>query len=241
MVAVMNRMYEKNDPHIFWNRVRYQHLTRPYSGGSKNAPSYPTGVFYEGITEMDEHVVDFEKPEGMDGTWRKYAGASAGQSPLIHALDISLGVEHGPMAPPVSPTKASPSSPTKASPSTPLPTPATPTTTNGHAKVNPMLEMREYLPHQAKAFLHALQNAPSIRTYLISNPTSPCVAAFNDCLLGMKKFRDVHLKITTVYIISQQAKEHSKKSIGTGGTELIPFLKQTRQETMDSWVGDREI
>jgi indoleamine 2,3-dioxygenase len=46
MTELLKRMYERNDPHIFWHRVR------PYSGGSKNAKDLPNGLFFEGVTEV---------------------------------------------------------------------------------------------------------------------------------------------------------------------------------------------
>ncbi len=46
MTDLLKRMYERNDPHIFWYRVR------PYSGGSKNAKDLPNGLFFEGVTEV---------------------------------------------------------------------------------------------------------------------------------------------------------------------------------------------
>jgi indoleamine 2,3-dioxygenase len=46
MSIVFQQMRDKNDPHIFWNRVR------PYAGGSKNALSLPNGIFYEGVATV---------------------------------------------------------------------------------------------------------------------------------------------------------------------------------------------
>ena len=47
MTILLKQMYLKNDPHIFWNRVR------PYSSGSKNASLQPDGLFYEGVLEVN--------------------------------------------------------------------------------------------------------------------------------------------------------------------------------------------
>ena len=46
MIGLLNRMYEKCDPAVFWKRIRH------YSGGSKNSEIFPNGVFYEGITQV---------------------------------------------------------------------------------------------------------------------------------------------------------------------------------------------
>ena len=42
---IMNRMPEKCDPFIYYNRVR------PYIFGWKNNPATPNGVIYEGVEE----------------------------------------------------------------------------------------------------------------------------------------------------------------------------------------------
>jgi indoleamine 2,3-dioxygenase len=232
MVDVLPRMYEKNDPHIFWHRVR------PYNAGSKNNINYPNGIFYEGVTDVDEFIVDHEAPDGMKGTWRKYAGASAGQSPLVHALDIGFGIEHGPMKPsPTSPQDHLMESSSPTSPQDHLMESSSPT-----KRPNPMHEMRSYLPNKCQEFLHAIGCAPSIREYLQSRSNDktfvPIIEMFNECIMGLKAFRDAHIKLTSVYIISQQNKELGGKSVGTGGTELIPFLKQVRQETTNSLISD---
>lgn len=46
MIVLLNRMFERCDPAIFWKRIR------PYSGGSKNSSTFPKGVFYEGVQEV---------------------------------------------------------------------------------------------------------------------------------------------------------------------------------------------
>lgn len=47
MCKVLVRMYEKNDAHIFWNRVR------PYSAGSKNNSNSAKGFFYQDIFDVN--------------------------------------------------------------------------------------------------------------------------------------------------------------------------------------------
>ncbi|TPX35713.1 hypothetical protein SmJEL517_g01883 [Synchytrium microbalum] len=161
-------MYEKNDPHIFFHRVR------PYVAGWEHTPEMPLGLFYEGVVvdfeekdgfmssggvtgtasqngsrpgsplptkqspvlynnmtngtfkfpgghihsskhrklpnpldEVPQHedhgVVGWVKADppspGKIGTWGKWAGASAGQSSLLHALDVALGIDHYPTRP----------------------------------------------------------------------------------------------------------------------------------------------
>ncbi|KAI8900099.1 Indoleamine 2,3-dioxygenase [Globomyces pollinis-pini] len=315
MTVELKRMYEKCDPGVFWNRVR------PFSGGSKNSPIFPNGLFYEGVLEDDGHI-NVNGPEtGKVGTWRMYAGASAGQSPLIHSIDCAFSIEHLPTAKqcplgsaasmlsleylefepssptvlltpkdgsfvlpvtqapvtcPVSGVAASADSPgcpisKRKSPSVPdfseprkrsnsdlavdsklenIKKPSNPDLTVelkfGIKKPtwnNAMLEMREAMPKKFQQFLIDLSNGPSIREFCEkSNPN--VVNHFNEVLLAMKRFRDIHLQIVTKYIILQSKKSAvasvdtggSSPAVGTGGTDLVPFLKQVRNETKNAQI-----
>lgn len=147
-------------------------------------------------------------PAGLKGTWRKYPGASAGQSPIIHTLDVALSIDHRPI-------RAHASSPT--------------------TMVNPMHEMRESLPYEFQLFIKDLALAPSIRDYCmgLESEKSSARLEFNRACDGLKKFRDLHIQIATHYIILQKK---SDTAVGTGGTDLVPFLKQVRQETEEAMI-----
>lgn len=67
VLAVLQRMYEKCDPHIFYLRIR------PFLTGWETE-----GIVYEGVSE----------------TPLKLNGGSAAQSSLIQAFDAGLGIEH---------------------------------------------------------------------------------------------------------------------------------------------------
>ncbi len=164
---------------------------------------------------MDEYVnLGAPLPKGRIGTWRMYAGASAGQSPLIHALDIGLQIQHQAV---------------------------------GGSGNNPMLEMRHYLSQAQRRFLESLEKAPGLRDYIQLSGNSDWATAFNRVLEAYKGFRDQHIQLTTVYIIQQAIKEragtqsHEKPSpnpsyVGTGGTDLVQFLKQSRDETFKTQI-----
>ena len=72
---IMNRMPEKCDPFIYYNRVR------PYIFGWKNNPATPNGVIYEGVAEYG-------------GTPQLFRGETGAQSSIVPALDALLGVTH---------------------------------------------------------------------------------------------------------------------------------------------------
>lgn len=148
-----------------------------------------------------------------------YAGASAGQSPLIHALDIGLQIQHQSV---------------------------------GSSGNNPMLEMRHYLSQSQRSFLESLEKEPGLRDYIQLSGNPKWTAAFNRVLEAYKGFRDQHIQLTTVYIIQQAIKERARtfehpgnqghetspnpSYVGTGGTDLVQFLKQTRDETLKTQI-----
>ena len=72
---IMNRMPEKCDPFIYYNRVR------PYIFGWKNNPATPNGVIYEGVEEYA-------------GKPQLFRGETGAQSSIVPALDALLGVTH---------------------------------------------------------------------------------------------------------------------------------------------------
>jgi indoleamine 2,3-dioxygenase len=172
---------------------------------------------------MDRHVVNhIEAPFGMVGTWRKYPGASAGQSPLIHSIDVALDINHKPIQTcPISNASGTVACP---SPSSEL-----------HPDVNPMHEMREALPGQFQDFIKDLANGPSIRNFCQTNIDSPALQMeFNRACEVMREFRSVHLQLAANYIVIPQ--RGSKKLVGTGGTDLVSFLKQVRNETENAII-----
>lgn len=147
----------------------------------------------------------------MVGTWRRYAGnsdllligASAGQSPLIHALDIGLSVKHHKLA---------------------------------DGDLNPMLEMRDYLSQKHRDFLNDLSERRSLYEYILSSKNGSWSNSYNMAIEELKCFRDTHIQLTALYIIEQSIKDRSgspssESFVGTGGTDLVKFLKQSRNET----------
>ena len=76
--SLLVRMYENCDPHVFYHRIR------PFLAGSKNMAEagLPNGVIYEDGSGRE--------------TYRQYGGGSNAQSSLIQFFDIVLGIEHRP-------------------------------------------------------------------------------------------------------------------------------------------------
>ncbi|KAI9334361.1 Indoleamine 2,3-dioxygenase [Zopfochytrium polystomum] len=239
---ILPRMYEKNDGHIFFHRVR------PYMNGWEKSDDLPNGVLYEGVTAVNG------VPNGLpstgelpQGTYGKYAGASAGQSPLIHVIDLAMGITHFPAK-----TMGGP-------PPTPSGTPIThqPQSPSGQdASFNFIHAMREYMPGPFRRFVYAIADSYSIRSFKAwLGEVDSTVDAFNRCVEGMRAFRDKHIQMVALYIVVQARKKMEVGYVGTpagvktervnqallargtGGTNLMPFLKQTRDETTAARVG----
>lgn len=219
---LLERMYERCDTQT------YYHDVRPLLAGTKGMASVglPKGVF-------------FDLGEGK-GAWKQYSGGSNGQSSLIQLLDIALGIEHHA-------TGASRGRIAEA---------GVKSKANGY-----MSDMRNYMPGPHRRFLAYVEENTNVREYCISDSAPDAAkAAYNETVTALSQFRDIHIQIVTRYIItpsrlppaphvlkknvglnlasasSQASAEGGKKPelYGTGGTDLLPFLKQTRDETKDS-------
>ena len=72
MLVALNSMYERCRPKTFYTEVR------PFQAGSKGLKCFPDGLVYEGVDEVP----------------KKFSGASAAQSAVIHVFDIFLEAKH---------------------------------------------------------------------------------------------------------------------------------------------------
>lgn len=203
--ALLERMYERCDPMTFYHRIR------PFLAGSRNmaAAGLPRGVFYD---------------EGNGkGHWRELRGGSNGQSSLIQFFDIVLGVDH---------------------------------TGHGNSAPSPgeetfHSEVREYMPGPHRRFLLHIARMGSIRELALLPPRTEeqyrLREAYTAATDALSDFRNSHIKIVTRYIVlpsrqpwtgtrqnlasSSSMGKAAQELTGTGGTSLIPFLKQARDET----------
>ncbi|KAJ9297498.1 hypothetical protein DTO271G3_4273 [Paecilomyces variotii] len=216
LAVLLERMYEKCSPPVFYHEIR------PFLAGSKNmaAAGLPNGVFYD-------------RGDG-NGEWRQYSGGSNAQSSLIQLFDIVLGVEH----------RSTGERSSNAGPQT-------------KDRLGFLEEMRNYMPGPHRRFLALLSRISNIRPYAMAHSSySDVRRAYNEAVLMLGVFRDKHIQIVSRYIIMQsrlkenhaeagrvnlatassemssRKNEHPRHLHGTGGTSLIPFLKQTRDETI---------
>ncbi|VVT53143.1 uncharacterized protein SAPINGB_P003425 [Magnusiomyces paraingens] len=230
LTTTLARMFEMCDPHTFYFRIR------PYLAGWKNMEDagLPKGVRY-----------------GDEKEYRQISGGSNAQSSLIQALDILLNVEHYPTGHRRSTHGILPTQKTTEH--------DTATPEEKQKSANFIHEMRKYMPRKHREFLEALTRVSHIRDYVVahSEETPALVISYDACLAMLRTFRDKHIQIVSRYIIIQARKAQklvpkktavttpgdtkreglaaadSETQRGTGGTALIPFLKQARDETGD--------
>ncbi|KAF2748902.1 Indoleamine 2,3-dioxygenase [Sporormia fimetaria CBS 119925] len=230
---VLEQMYESCDPHIFYHRIR------PFLAGSKNmsAAGLPHGLKFDNGTGTQSYV--------------QHSGGSNAQSSVIQFFDIVLGVEHRPTGEKSS--EASDSDDASQS-----------------AHHNFILDMRNYMPGPHRRFLEHLETVSNIRDYVFTQRQNRAlVTAFDAAIAMLRALRDKHLRMVSRYIViksresrslspqqkpaSQQQQQQplnlanassqggdNKKLRGTGGTALMTFLKQARDETgepaVDAWA-----
>ena len=72
---ILNRMPDRCDPYIYYNRVR------PYIFGWKNNPATSNGIIYEGVEEFSNEPKFFR-------------GETGAQSSIVPAVDALLGINH---------------------------------------------------------------------------------------------------------------------------------------------------
>ncbi|KAG5350008.1 hypothetical protein C0989_000725 [Termitomyces sp. Mn162] len=181
---------------------QYYNEVRPWFRGEDSDTNGRKWVF-EGIEEDPSLKTPTE-----------LSGPSAGQSSLIHVLDVFLGIDH----------QSSPS-----------------------GKQSFMTRMQRYMPRNHRLFLdHLISNPQPLRIFVMSSGDDRLCATYNSAVLALKEFRDAHMIIATLYIVNPArrtamlAKTRNQKDgqplLGTGGTNLVKFLKDTRARTSAAMI-----
>jgi indoleamine 2,3-dioxygenase len=97
-----------------------------------------------------------------------------------------------------------------------------------------LLQMRDYMPPQHRAFIAAVESEPSLREFLLRHRgTQPTLRdLYNAALDGLSQFRSTHLEYARRYIVKQsRGGARNPNAIGTGGTPFVPYLTKHRNET----------
>lgn len=96
-----------------------------------------------------------------------------------------------------------------------------------------LLEMRDYMPPEQRAFVAMLEGGLSIRDYVLRHRDLKRLRmAYNACLDGLDRFRSTHLEYAGRYVHRQhQCGEANPTAVGTGGTPFMDYLAKHRQDT----------
>lgn len=206
------------DPEVFYNQIR------PWFKGADSDARERPWVF----GGLEEHPELAEPVE--------LSGPSAGQSPLVHALDIFLGVDRY--------SHAAPSSGGQASSAAPQAT----------ERAAFLERMQIYMSRHHRNFLRHLSHTPRpLRDFVERSKNPALLAAYNESVQALKEFRDSHMIIVALYIIGPAKKARERAAAqaqaeqgtqggsappavrgalkGTGGTDLVKFLKGVRDRT----------
>ncbi|TFK49792.1 Indoleamine 2,3-dioxygenase [Heliocybe sulcata] len=225
MSSQLVRVREGCDPSVFYNEIR------PWF---KGADSGSGKWVFEGLDE-DPTLVE---PEEL-------SGPSAGQSSVIHALDIFFGVDQYSHSLTLSGSSKEESTANA--------------TYSPPNKKSFLSRMQIYMPRYHRAFLrHLSANPRPLRALVAAHATDApeLLEAYNAAVTALKEFRDAHMRIVAVYIIGPsrkvangiQEKQEGKKRFteadtderevlkGTGGTDLVKFLKGVRDRTASAVI-----
>jgi indoleamine 2,3-dioxygenase len=102
-----------------------------------------------------------------------------------------------------------------------------------------LMEMRDYMPREHRAFIEVLEQGPSVRDYVIAHHTEqPALRdAYNACIHWITEFRAKHLEYAARYIHQQSQRDvDNPTTVGTGGTPFMPYLKKHRDETLEYMI-----
>lgn len=96
-----------------------------------------------------------------------------------------------------------------------------------------LLEMQEYMPPKHRELMRTMEQAGSVRPFVIANKTNQAlVDVYNSCVTWIEKFRSKHLEYAAAYINKQSATSLANPSaVGTGGTPFMKYLGKHRDET----------
>ncbi|KAK2001557.1 indoleamine 2,3-dioxygenase [Colletotrichum falcatum] len=234
LTNILQRMHESCDPNIFYNRIR------TFLAGSKNMAEagLPNGVNYDDGSGKEDY--------------RQYSGGSNAQSSLIQFFDIILGIDHRPTG-----EKRDPSTESERESRAPVPRhnfimEMRRYMPGSHARflkdVSCVANIREFVESRKDdrnlclaydaclAMLSAFRDKHiAIVTRYIILPSREVRARSRSRSPQAARQR---LNLATASRQRQSAQSGNtdptggKKSLkGTGGTALIPFLKQARDET----------
>ena len=225
------------DPDFFYHKIR------PWFKGEDSMNGGRQWVF-EGIKESQ--YAHLKQPTEL-------SGPSAGQSSLIHAIDIFLGVDHYSPAPVPTASSSAPTTPQQDH---------SQSSASENNKPTFMSRMQRYMPRYHRAFLQHLTSKRPLRSLIEAESVSgrqensELLQGYNAAVSALREFRDAHLRIVALYIIGPSRRvdagkrapelagtspEDSNAEKGTGGTNAMTFLKGVRDRTAQAVISNPDL
>ncbi len=186
----------------------FYHVIRPwFRGGDMDGPG-SAGWLFEGLDrDAQERLVGGSGAEhrraGQTVVGRTFSGPSAGQSTLIHAFDVFLMVDHR------AKEEANEGAGDGGDAAAPPPS----------SEDTFMERMKAYMPHPHRAFLNHLADAPHpIRGLVLRHAARrPDLAhAYDEALAALKRLRDKHMRVVSLYIVQQARRPASAEMVALG-------------------------
>ncbi|KAI6150599.1 Indoleamine 2,3-dioxygenase [Pisolithus tinctorius] len=198
-------MREEVDPLAFYWEAR------PWWNGSGSGPDAPVWI-YEGVGDTSK----------LD-----LSGPSAGQSSVMHAIDLFLDIDHKLQQ------RRYPA----------------PSKENKRADHGFMARMRRYMPGKHRKYLEWIAKSPRpLRS--VAQDTPVIREHYNAAVAALKKLRDLHIRVACLYVVTmshtrpppscpvaavlrRMEREAARQgpATGTGGNELSVLLKAGRDAT----------
>lgn len=238
--VMLGRMYDQCDPHVFYNRIR------PFLAGSKNMADagLPNGVIFDNGGPINKQ------------RYVQYSGGSNAQSSIIQFFDLVLSVEHRPTGT------------TKALETADLSKKATaPSSSFIHemrkympgpharfleqvsrvANIRSFVQEHKYDRALGLAFDACLAMLSAFRDkhiqivsrYIIIQSNAAKKREEREKSEQKNSPQEKSKKINLAHR-SKDSKDEKKELVGTGGTSLVSFLRQARDETgeqaVDVWT-----
>ncbi|KAF2774153.1 Indoleamine 2,3-dioxygenase [Teratosphaeria nubilosa] len=236
--AMLVRMYDNCDPHVFYHRLR------PFLAGSKNMADagLPNGVVFDdgGPINKQRYV--------------QFSGGSNAQSSLIQFFDMALSVQHRPTGD-SAPTEAEVEANKKKAPQEnfihemrrymPGPHARFLADVEKIANIRAFVEQNKWDRSLAIAFDACLAMLSAFRDKHIQIVSRYIIIKSREAKAAKpesKKTDEMELPVRPKSAAGTKAEpEKARKDLrGTGGTSLIPFLRQARDETgepaVDAWA-----
>lgn len=93
-------------------------------------------------------------------------------------------------------------------------------------------EMRTYMPWIHEKFLEFLTSHARVIRGIVKDIPQDLRDPYNQCVLNLYLFRELHRRFAKQYIEDQQEKAGNPTAIGTGGTPLSEYLKAHSENTL---------